>query len=310
MKFRNLFWGVLLVTIGLMFVLRNFEIIDFSWRSFLGLWPMLLILWGVSILPVKDLFKVVLAFLIITGSVIYVVQDTQYNHWEFNAFDHSYSSDQDEDFVEEDHQWKDQHFTESYDASVAKVVLDFEAAAGTFYISDTTSEMLDFSSRGTIGNYYMEARDEDSVRYINISHEENVHIKGPYKNNANLRLNILPIWDMDIDVGAAKMDMDLRPFKISKLDIDGGASSIKLRLGEQDINSRINIEAGMASIIIRIPESAGCHLETSNVLSSRNIKGFIRQEDDTFITPDFEESTQKIYVDIETAFSKFTIKRY
>ncbi len=312
MKFRNLFWGALLVTIGLLFVLRNLDIIDFSWYSFLELWPMILILWGVSILPLKDLFKVVLAFLVIGSSVFYVTYNNDYHHWGFsvNHSDIVIDREDDEDFDEEFHNWSDQHLKESYNVEVQKVMLDFDAAAGKFYLADTTFDMIDFQSRGNVGNYYMTSRDDDSLRYIKISHEEDMHINGPYKNQAVVRLNPNPVWDIDLDVGAASMDLDLSPFKVKKLDIDGGASSLKIKLGDRCLDSDISIEAGMASIVIRVPETAGCELKTSNFLSSRNIKGFERIDESTFRTPDFDDSEQKIKVRIETAFSSFTVKRY
>ena len=46
-----------------------------------------------------------------------------------------------------------------------------------------------------------------------------------------IKLNPKPDWDIKVDVGAADVELDLSLFKIRKLDIDGGASSIDLRLG-------------------------------------------------------------------------------
>ncbi len=39
--------------------------------------------------------------------------------------------------------------------------------------------------------------------------------KGSYKNKVEIGLNTLPIWNMNFDIGAAEIDFDLTPYKIS-----------------------------------------------------------------------------------------------
>jgi uncharacterized integral membrane protein len=46
MENRNIFWGVLLVAIGGLFILDNVDLINFSFSALISLWPLLLIAWG------------------------------------------------------------------------------------------------------------------------------------------------------------------------------------------------------------------------------------------------------------------------
>jgi lia operon protein LiaF len=46
---RNVFWGVVLILFGVLFLLDNMDLLDFG-RVFRTYWPALLVLWGMSIL--------------------------------------------------------------------------------------------------------------------------------------------------------------------------------------------------------------------------------------------------------------------
>jgi len=76
MKFRNIFWGIILILVGVLFTLENLNIIDFDWYNLWRLWPVVLVLWGVSILPVKNMIKVVLVILVLLGSIFYKIVRT------------------------------------------------------------------------------------------------------------------------------------------------------------------------------------------------------------------------------------------
>ena len=49
MKADKIFWGLVFVFVGTIFLLENFDIIDFSWRYVWRFWPLLLIITGVNI---------------------------------------------------------------------------------------------------------------------------------------------------------------------------------------------------------------------------------------------------------------------
>lgn len=59
MSYRKIFWGVMLVLIGTLFILKNVGVIFFDWVTIWRLWPLILILWGISLIPVKDYLKLI-----------------------------------------------------------------------------------------------------------------------------------------------------------------------------------------------------------------------------------------------------------
>ena len=84
--------------------------------------------------------------------------------------------------------------------------------------------------------------------------------KGSYKNKVEIGLNSLPIWNMNFDIGAAAIDFDLSPYKISTMKLDIGAASLDLKLGDKYPKTIVDIDAGASSINIMIPDSSGCEI--------------------------------------------------
>lgn len=70
MKSRNLFLGIIIIFIGVIALLAACNVIDFSWTLVGRLWPMLFILVGVMVLPVKDWLKAILLVLTLCGCVL------------------------------------------------------------------------------------------------------------------------------------------------------------------------------------------------------------------------------------------------
>lgn len=60
MKTKNIIWGLVLVLIGGLFILKNLDIIYFSWHGIWRLWPVVLVLIGIAILPIKSGIKIAL----------------------------------------------------------------------------------------------------------------------------------------------------------------------------------------------------------------------------------------------------------
>lgn len=304
MKAKNIIWGLVLVLIGVLFILKNLDIIYFSWHSLWRLWPMILVLIGIAILPVKELIKVILAIVVMIAGALFLVYspDTRGDDWTIHI-------GKDKGTTEELKE-VDQRIFEAYDTTMKEAVLNFDAAAGDFRIDRTTTELFEFEREGKLGKYNYSIMDLGSKREINIGLEEGHFRSGDFKNKASVKLNPALLWELKVDVGAANIDMDLSPFKINKLNIDGGASSINVRLGNLQDESHIKINSGASSINIKVPQEYGCQVSTSTILSSKDLPGFNKSDGGKYITPGFSDSSRNIYIDVEAAVSSLNVERY
>lgn len=307
MKAKNIIWGLILVLIGVLFILKNVGVVYFSWYSLWRLWPLILVLIGVVMLPIKEGIKVALTVVVLAIGAIFLVSfqddEDRTDRWSFNHRDRTDESNKVE---------IDQMISEAYDSTIKIASLDFDAAAGNFRIEQTTGELFEFEREGNLGRYNYSIKDLGEKREIVIELEgkESRVIHGEFKNQVRMKLNPDPVWDLKVDVGAANIEMDLTPFMISTLDIDGGASSINIKIGDLKEDCKIKINSGASSINIKIPEEFACEVNTSTVLSSKDLPGFNKVSGGTYVTPDFASKTKNITIDIEAAVSSLTVDRY
>lgn len=306
MKTKNIIWGLILVLIGVLFILKNLDIIYFSWHSLWRLWPMLLVLIGVTILPVKDGIKVVLTIIVLVATAIFLISYPDFqNRKDDRSGNNSLGRIDDKDRME-----IDQRIFEAYDSTINEADLLFDAAAGNFRIDQSTGELFEFEREGNLGRYNYSIKDLGQKREIRIELEEGRIVRTDLKNKVAIKLNPNPVWDIKVDVGAASIDMDLSSFKIRKLDIDGGASSINIRLGTLQSESKVKINSGASSITIRVPREFACEVNTSTVLSSKDLEGFNKMGSGTYVTPDFSDKSKNIVIEVEAAVSSLNVERY
>jgi hypothetical protein len=306
MKTKNVIWGLVLVMIGVLFILKNMDIIYFNWYSIWRLWPVILVLIGVAILPVKSGIKIALTLVTLAVAAIILILSPSFhqrnNGWSFNWDDARKEIDEPGEM--------DQRIAEAYDTSITSAELKFDAAAGNFRINQSTEELFEFNREGNVGRYNYAIKDLEDRREVSIELEEGRFRNVDLKNNVTMKLNPNPLWDLQIDVGAASLDLDLSSFRINRLDINGGASSITIKLGPLQDQSKIKIDSGASSINIQVPESFACEVRTSTVLSSKDLNGFNRLGDGTYVTENFSGSSKNIIIEIDAAVSSLQVDRY
>jgi hypothetical protein len=313
MSYKKIFWGVMLVLIGVMFILKNTGVIFFDWLTIWRLWPLVLILWGISIIPVKDYIKLILSLVFIALSILLVnrYDKTGYYSFGWNGRERGHHFEWNDNDSDNSNESKQEMF-QTLDSLITRVELKLEAAAGDFRIDENVPEdkMLTFVKTGSIGNYSMTSRDDSTKRFVELKiNESNIRMNNR-SNRVQLGLSTYPVWDFDLDIGAANIDFDLSSYRVGNLKVDGGASSIKVKLGEAMEHTDVEIDAGAASIDLLIPQGAGAELRTETALSSRNFQGFTKIENGLYRTDNFETSKQKIMIDIDAAVSSVNIKRY
>ena len=81
MKYRHVFWAFILIAIGILFMLNNFGVLEFGFRTLWSLWPLILILWGISILPIKDGIKIIALAAVLAFTVIFFNRISERSSW-------------------------------------------------------------------------------------------------------------------------------------------------------------------------------------------------------------------------------------
>jgi len=313
MKYRHLFWGLILIAIGMLFILNNLGVINFSWYSFWRLWPLILLFWGISILPIKDLVKYILLGVVIVSMFLVInrLPEGRPWYWHFRHPDHSFRwewDDNDNDSVTKT--YSDQSLSVPFDSLAKRGILNLDAAAGDFKIKGGTTEFLSFSKSGDIGNYELTTKDNKGDKEITLKMQEGTSRHNIRKNEVNIRLNTNPSWNLDMDLGAASADFDLSDYKIDTANFDAGASSIDVKLGDRNSKTVAVFNAGASSIHVSVPKTAGCEVTSESFLVSKTLDGFDNKGNHVYQTPNFNSNKIKIYITIKTAVSSIDITRY
>jgi len=68
-KDKGIFWGLLLVAFGLLWLGKSFDFFHFHWCNVLRLWPLLIIWLGISLLPIERIWKNVSSFVILAIAI-------------------------------------------------------------------------------------------------------------------------------------------------------------------------------------------------------------------------------------------------
>jgi len=306
MKTSHLFWGTLFIVLGLLVLINNFTTIFMDWGTIWKLWPAAIILLGISMLIKDKLGKGVVAgvaALIIAVSVFATFKTTaHFIHDDFTiVFDDNNNGE-----------FKFTEYNEAYDSSITKAFLEFDAGAGSFNIKDTTHQLITFKTEGFKDKYKLSRLDSDSSSKIQFWMKPiKFRIGGKnYKNKVDISLNSKPVWDMQFDIGAASVKLDLTAYKINDLNIDMGAAALDVRLGDLNDETKVDIDAGASDMDLFVPESSGCQIKTDIALSSKNFHGFEKIKSDLYQTSNFEEAEKKIYVNIDCGVSSISVRRY
>ena len=306
MKPSHIFWGLLFVGLGLLVLINNFTTIFMDWTTIWKLWPLTIVLIGLSILVKHQYGKSVIAGLaaIVLALAIFA---------SFKTATHFFSNDLNIDFGDgANHEYGSSEFYESYDSTLHFATLNFEAGAGTFNISDTTHNLITAVAEGYKNNYQLKRLDSDSSSVIDFDMGDKAIFRfgKNYKNKVDIALNTKPVWDMNFDVGAASMDFDLTQFQTKNIDVDMGAASINMRLGNLYPETKLTVDAGASDINIFIPKESGCEVVTDGALSSKHFSDFEKIDSDNYKTENFDDAANKIYIEIECGVSSISVERY
>jgi cell wall-active antibiotic response 4TMS protein YvqF len=327
MKHSNIFWGMILISVGVLFILKNLDVLCFDWGMIFSLWPLLLVLWGITIIPIKAVIKLVLSIVALTIGVLIIFNSPNHYSWENWNFNNNSghgwefrSDDSDEDYDsnseyqqeydDEGEAYATQDLSAPFDPNIEFVDLIVDAAIGEFEIKEATDEFYHFNKAGNLGPYRIGTSKHGNSQELKIVPISQSFTGLRFKNETSLKLNPNPIWDMTIDVGAAEIDLDLRPFKVKNFDIDGGASSIQIIVGDKYPEVRLDIDAAAASIEIKVPEMAGCLVDVDTFITSKTLLGFEKNKNGNYQTPGYKDAETKIIINLNAAIASFSVQRY
>ena len=129
---------------------------------------------------------------------------------------------------------------------------------------------------------------------------------------ADWNLEVSPDVEVDIEIsaGAADLDLDLRGLNVRKLDVEAGASDIRVRLPANAGQTYVNIAAGATDIELLAPDNVAAHIDIASPFGSAWIDParFMEIEDDVYRSANYSDSRNRVWVDIEALSANVTVR--
>jgi hypothetical protein len=321
MKSNKLIPGTILILIGVMFLLRNYGLLNFHFWNLFYLWPIVIVVIGINLIFANN--RSTWATLIKLGVIVLGFGLLLFGNFsKRDPFDGNYTfrfnDDDDDNYSEGRRITKIEGasvFTENYTDSVKVAELNISGGATTYKLNDTTNQLFNANTQEYFGNYQLTTDKNDSLYVLNFKMRDNKrrfdfdddHKKA---NLATFKLNVNPEWNINVATGATDLDFDLSKFKVRSLDLAGGAGAFKLKFGQPLSTTNVDISTGASDVDINIPNNAACRITRSSAFSSSDFEGFNKVGDNAYETPGFANATNKIYIKIKGGMSSFSVKRY
>ncbi len=345
---NGLFWGIFLLTLGVLFLARRAGWLDVNWHSLVNLWPVLLILAGVNLIlerrgnPAAFITTVMLAVAVPTtlfGFLSHNRDRDGYNmRWNYDDDDNDNNnesdSDDDDNGNDDDNDNEEEYrserenrdsdntqthsntFAEAMQGDTREAVLKLSGGAGRFIISEPTSELIKAETKQTVGNYSMSV-DRDETTHIPTIElkptEEESHIDlkdGNYQNRVDVHLNATPVWSMDVALGAGQGDLDLSAYAVRSLKLGAGAADLDLKLGDKVDQTDVKLDVGAASVTVRVPKEVGCRVKKDGALNIEQLDDFTDVGGGEFVSPGYDAAKKKMTIRYNGGISKFKVVRY
>lgn len=263
MRNNSLFWAIVLILAGVLFLLNNFGILSFNVWSLL--WPLFIIALGVSFL-------------------------VGYSRRGSRAAAEPGSVALD---------------------GASRAIVKLHHGAGELNVSagSPANLLLD----GTFGGGFdAKTQQSNGVLEAKVRVPSGIIVSpfnwAPGGLDWNVRLNAGVPIELECETGASKSLLDLRDLNVTALSLETGASKTDVTLPAKAGFTRVKVEAGAASVDIRVPGGVAARIRTESGLASINVDPTrFPGGGNRFESPDYATSTNKVDIDIETGVGSITI---
>lgn len=303
-KEDGLVGGIILIAIGIIALLVTFFDFKIVWEELAKFWPVFIIIFGVSLLPLNKVLKSVCVILIIIISCLIYCNEVNGNE---NLSDEKTS----EILMEE---VETQEFSSPFKDNTTEASVEINYGAGMLYLNSPVEELVKARNMSDkiVQNLYLEYEDShaDIVFDVEDDNYQVNDVEEVKSNRFDISLNKNPIYDFELNLGASELNFDFSEYKVSDVEINSGASNIDIKLGELYDSTYVVISTGVSKIRIGIPNNSGCRLECESVLSLKDFDGFVKKSSNVYETANYSSAENNIEIEFEGAMSEFEVYRY
>jgi len=304
-RMRN---GAILISAGVVLLLNTTGHLFWPvWVRIFSLWPVALIAIGIELLFKKTR----VSFLTILSPLLFLAAILGPAFFYDSDIGKIYRASQ------------EYHWSEDLDSTLTEAKVTVRLNAGNLKISSDSDKLvsaeLEYFKKEPLLVY--ERINLDRSALVKITDRERKWLewnlsKGRFlgawdEKSWEVRLTDLIPIDLRVYVKASEADMDFSDLKIRDFDLEAKASDVDIKIGDLTEKITARVESKAARLTIFLPEDMGLSVENHTNLSSTSFSWLTLKEiDNTYQTPDFDQAPQKLTLYLEGSLTKLKIKRY
>lgn len=203
-------------------------------------------------------------------------------------------------------------FKKAYDDGLEVVELDVGFGAGileldgkveednlteAFFATTTGRPRVNYDRRGARASLRFRPDEDKWIGRI-----------GGRREEWGIHLSPKPVYEVEFKLGACRAELDLSDLKLDQLELECGAAQVTVTLGDQGRLTRGKVQAGAASVTIRVPRSVGVKVDMSAGFASANFGGtgmVLGQK--TWSSEGFATKDSRLELRVETGVSRFNL---
>jgi hypothetical protein len=265
---RGLFWPLILITVGLVFLLANYGLIGpVSALAILSLWPLILILIGIDIAIGRRWPLAALAADVVVVAAGLALVATQPSALPWSSFvvfgPHGNDTPGTSTVVVP----RNVKLADGTVGPAKSMTFHLNGGAGSFNVTGGASDVLvratsdqdNLSTKTTYRADQVDVRVDQSDRGFRLA-------AAPMRIDVQLASDLPTSFDMN--AGAGEFVVDLRDVKVTDARINVGAASLRLVLPKPTGDVAITVTAGASSVVIEIPDGTEARVNTTGAVIS------------------------------------------
>lgn len=297
--YPSVFWPVLLIVAGVLFLLDNLGYVDISWGEVWRLWPVLLILAGLDLLFARrsalgTVLMLILTLALIGGVVWLVVSGAGL-----------LAGDDRGDAA-------DMSIAEEL-RDVESAALEVRAAAGELNLRrlDDGDKLIEgrlelASSRQP--EWTIDRSDGKAMMKLAYGSGEGPISVGLGDREAwTLELSPDVAYDLVAALGAGTSHLDLTGLDLRSLTVEAGAGQATVILPERG-DMQASVRTGVGSVTIQIPTSVAVKLHIERALVPLSLPKRFQKDGDDYIAGNWETADNRVELQLNLAIGALTIE--
>lgn len=290
-------WGMIFIQIGILILLRNYEILnDNFWVDLLILFPIVLIAVGVEKIFTKSKLQFI-SYLTTVGLFVggFLIAFTGGADGMSSNF------------------FSETLFIEEFQPEVKGIKAVMNVDETDLTIRDSGEDLVYARFDKFTKKPKIESEITDDIAYINLKRKPNSFLGGAIKVNIDdtqewqISFSDMVPLDLECYGEASDMHLNFTTTPLSNLKVDADDTDIYVKIG--DLERKVTVSIGGANNILklRIPTGFGVKIAGEHFSSYLTTLGFIENDSGFFTTEEFEKAESSVDVKLEDDLESFSL---